>query len=434
MNDVPRGVRAAGAFRWILVAALGAAAVVSIASWLAARHAAGPAATTIYHCPMHPSVRQDHPGECPICGMTLVPETGTAGPRAPASGPGSVPGLMPVVIGPDRQQLGGVTTAPVRRAKLAATIRTVGTVAANERGMAQVESRFAGWIQTLEVAETGQKVARGQILATLYSPDLFEAQQELVNALRWDPASGAPPPGGHGAASHDFDAQLLGGLKKDARTRLELLGVAPEDADVIEKTGRPIRELRLRSPVAGHVIQKNAVRGAYIQPGMALFSIADLSTVWVWADVYERDLRRVHEGETATLTLGAYPGESFAGKVTFLAPTVDPATRTMRVRVELANPKLRLRPGMAGDVTLEPDDGADALVVPAAAVVDTGEVQYVFVALGGGRFEPRRVRTGTRAGDDAEILDGVADGETVVTTAAFLVDSESRLRAAVEGR
>ncbi|HKA89182.1 MAG TPA: efflux RND transporter periplasmic adaptor subunit [Haliangiales bacterium] len=417
-DSPPRGVKAAAILRWLLVAAMAAAALASVAyyfGWFARSTSAPATAATTYICPMHPSVKQDHPGECPICSMTLVPSTST-----PAPATSTVPGLAPVDLPPERIQVTGMRTARVARERLGAEIRAVGAVVPNERGLAEIQTRVAGWIQTLVVNQTGERVARGQVVATLYSPDLLTAQQELLNALRWDQEGAGEA---HAATR---------GLPEDARARLELLGIAPRDIDDIERTRKPAREIKLRSPVAGHVIQKNVVAGAYVQPGTPLLSIADLSTVWVVADVYEYEVARIRPGLAATLVLAAFPGERLPGKVTFVSPTVDPATRTLKVRAELPNRDLRLRPGMYGDVYLATDD-IDALVVPREALVDTGELQYVFVARDGGRFEPRRVRVGARAADKVQIVDGVAEGELVVTTANFLLDSESRLRAAVRG-
>jgi RND family efflux transporter MFP subunit len=188
----------------------------------------------------------------------------------------------------------------------------------------------------------------------------------------------------------------------------------------------------VRSPVAGYVTEKNAVRGLAVQPGTPMFQIADLSTVWLLADVYEHEIGRVKVGQAAALDLAAYPGETFAGKVTFIHPALDSITRTLRVRVELPNRDLRLKPGMYGTVTIQTDRG-EALAVPTDAVVDNGAIQYVFVALPEGRFEPRKVTLGGRAGGKVQVLSGVSEGETVVTTANFLLDSESHLQAAILG-
>jgi Cu(I)/Ag(I) efflux system membrane fusion protein len=415
--------------RWALVAAMGLAATLSIAEAAgAARKGAGGAAGTkaarLYRCPMHPAIVQDHPGECPICGMTLVLDAAGAGdaPKAPADASARpVPGLVDVTLAPERVQLIGMRTAKVERAPLGGAVRAVGVLAASERGLAQISVRFSGWVQKLEVPETGARVARGQVLATIYSPDVVAAEQELLTARGWT----------------DKGAEAPDGLAAAARRRLELLGVAAPEIDALVARGKVGDAVPIRSPVAGTVIARNVVAGAAVSPGAPLFEIADLSRVWALVDVFERDASRLRVGQKATLELAAYPGERFAGRVQFLSPTVNPQTRTLRVRLEFANRAgpggLKLRPGMYGDVSLELPSRA-GLVVPSEALVDTGERQYVFLARAGGRFEPRLVRVGARAGDRVEIADGLAEGDTVVTTGNFLLDSESRLRAGVEGK
>jgi Cu(I)/Ag(I) efflux system membrane fusion protein len=221
-------------------------------------------------------------------------------------------------------------------------------------------------------------------------------------------------------------------MADDARKRLELLGIAAQEIDEIARTGQPVRAVTIRSPVGGTVIRRGAVAGGYVQPGSELFAIADLSSVWFIAEVYEHESARVRVGQTARVALSGLPGVVTKGRVQFLYPSVNPETRTLRIRIEVRNAGGQLRPGMYGSVDLDLA-GAQGLAVPAEAIVDTGETQYLFVAKGGGRFEPRRVKVGARGDGVAEILEGVAEGETVVTTANFLLDSESRLRAAVEG-
>jgi membrane fusion protein, copper/silver efflux system len=411
---VPRGARAAAWVRWALIAAMGLAAAASVVAYFAPAHDAAHDGTLVYYCPMHPSIVQDHPGECPICGMTLVQRT----PEQPKSqGPqGNVPGLGAVELTPERVQLMGMKTAKVERKQLSAEIRSVGLVTANEETEAKIHMRFSGWIEHLHVTQTGQRVKPGQALATIYSPELLAAQQEYLSARQWSSADGA----------------LAGDLASDSRKRLELLGISSEEIAEIERTGRPLRAVTLRSPVAGYVVSKTAHHGQFVQPGTELFEVADLSSVWVMVDVYEADLARVREGQHARLELEAYPGRAFTGRVQFVYPTVSPETRTMKVRLAFDNRKLELKPGMYGSAVIELA-AAEGLVAPAEAVIDTGEMQYVFVAHEGGRFEPRRVRTGRRAGEEVEILDGLADGETVVTTANFMIDSESRLKAAIGG-
>ena len=470
----PPGVRTMALLRWGLVALMALAAAGAWVYYAGPVHR-GAQVATVYQCPMHPSVIQDRPGECPICGMDLVkvepgahePAAQAAAPAAAAAAKGkywcpmhpevtsddpearcekcggmklvprdpaaaaaapapaatlAVPGLVPVDISPERVQLMGMRTAPVTRERLSPKLRTIGFVSANEATLAIITARFTGWVEELKVGQSGQPVQKGQVLVNVYSPELTTAQQVYVNALRWvrDPAGGTAG----GAAT--------GNLDQDARKRLELLGMAPQDISDLAKAGRPFTSTPIRTPVSGYVARRGALPGLYFTPGTELFQIADLSSVWVIADIYEYDMSRVKVGQKASLTLGAYPGERFAGRVQFIYPAVNPESRTLQARMEFRNPGLKLRPGMYGDVVIDLD-AAHGLVVPTEAIVDTGELQYVFLAKAGGRFEPRRVQLGARTEERTQVLEGLAEGETVVTSANFLVDSESRLRAAVEG-
>jgi Cu(I)/Ag(I) efflux system membrane fusion protein len=286
-----------------------------------------------------------------------------------------------------------------------------------------VTARYTGWLESIAVDETGRAVEKGDVLATVYSPELIAALQSLAAASKW---SGRTNTGVQPVQTVQGDAS------RDARLRVELLGVARQDVDAIAASGEIPSTVPIRSPVRGYVARKSAVRGGYVTPGSELFQIADLSTVWAVADVYEAEIGRVRVGQRASLELPAWPSERFTGKVTFVSPALSSGSRTLQARVALRNPGLKLRPGMYGDVTL--DLGAlTAVTVPADALVDTGELQYVFVSRGSGRFEPRRVRAGWRGAGRVAVLSGLAEGERVVTTANFLLDSESRLRAAIEG-
>ena len=390
----------------------------------APRADAGPA---IYECPMHPEVRKEGPGKCPKCGMYLerVEEGGAPSDAhahdpddpahedhdAAAGAPAAVrkkgvPGLAPVTIPSERLARIGVRTAPVERGSLEGLVRTVGVVAASEGERHVVQTRFSGWIEELLVSETGTRVKKGQALARIYSPELYQAQTEYLNALRWG-----------------------GDLVAPARQRLELLGIADADVAAIRKAGKPLRSLSIRAPASGHVLHKGAVGGSYVSPGTILFEVADLSRVWVLADVYEQDIARVKPGASASFAASSLPGDRFIGKVTFVYPTVDPGTRTMKVRLEIGNPDIALRPGMFGDVRLDLP-GRRGLIVPRDAVIETGDHVYTLVARGGGRFEPREVHILGRAGDHV-MVEGLESGESVVTSAAFFIDSESRLRAAL---
>jgi Cu(I)/Ag(I) efflux system membrane fusion protein len=411
-------------FRWLLIAALALLATLSVAhSVRSAPGGAQAAAATQYYCPMHPQVVQDHPGECPICSMTLV-ERSPLPPSTPAPGappPGTATPGAALELTLERRQASGLRTAVARLGPLAVELRALGVVQADESRVARVHSRFSGWVQDTGANVTGRRVTRGEVLAQLINLDLAPAQQEFLAARDWpSPPTGRTPP------------RTATSLGSDARGRLELFGLSESDIAAISRAGKPARTLALRSPITGVVLQKSIVRGAYVEPGMELFELADLSVVWVLADVYERDIARVHEGLTARVELDAYPGEHFDGKLQALYPELDPATRSLRARVELDNAALKLRPGMYAAVTLQLDP-AQGVSIPSEALVDTGVAQYVFIARDGGRFEQRRVRAGARVGESVQILEGIAAGDSVVTTGNFLLDSESRLQSAIAG-
>lgn len=429
----PPGARTMAIVRWGLIALMALAAVGSVVYFFGGFHTTSAAQPGIqYHCPMHPSIVQDHPGECPICSMTLVPrEQGaraSGAPAVPSSTPGHegrIPaGLGPVDLTPERIQLLGMRTAQARRQKLNPELRTVGYVSANEKGLAQIHPRFAGFIEQLAVNQTGERVQRGQVLASIYSPELLNAQQEFINASRWSGETKDPK---------SVSEMTISRLALDARRRLELLGISKTEIDRLAKSGQPMRALPVRSTVSGYVTAKNVQQGQYVDPGAVMFEVADLSTVWVIADVYEYEAERVKVGQRGSLELVGMPGRSLAGQVQFIYPSIDPASRTLKVRMEFPNPELKLRPGMYGNVRLQLESRA-GLTVPSEAIVDTGEEQYVFLALGGGHFEPRKVRLGERAGEMTQVLEGIDEGDVVVTSANFLLDSESRLRATIEGK
>jgi len=415
----PRGVRAAGIARWALVALM---ALAAASTWVHYAVAGGPVQAARFHCPMHPSVVAERPGECVACGMDLVPFAAEAARDAHAPAPRSVPGLEPVELSAERIRLAGLRTAVATRARLAPTLRTVGFVVPDEKRVVSVSLRFSGWIESLG-GDAGDLVREGAVLATVFSPDSVGAQRTFLARSRWgDPENGAPERAGDPGR----------GIALEARERLRRFGLAPSDVDAIAEAGTPTQTMRVRAPITGHVVRKAALQGSYVQPGVELFRIADLSTVGVVAEVYETDVGRVRAGQRAVLEVGAYPGVEFAGKVSFVEPVVADGSRALRVRIDLANPGTRLRPGMFGEVTL--DLGArDEIVVPTDALVDTGDVQYVFVSRGRGRFEPRRVRVGETAGGSVAIGEGLAEGDRVVTSASFLLDAESRLRAGLAG-
>lgn len=345
--------------------------------------------------------QSNHPGVAPDCGMKLVPQYADEGGPAVAT-PGAVS------IPPQRQQLIGVKLATAELRDLSRTIRTTGRVAVDERRTAQIRTKFEGFIDALYVNFTGQPVRRGEPLAAIYSPDLLATQNELILAER----------------NH---SDLGRTLADAARTRLRLWDMSAADIDRVARTGKPMRDVVLRSPVSGVVITKNAVAGARVMPADTLYEIADLSHIWVLADVYESELTAVRVGSPAQVIAG---GQMLAGRVTFIGPLLAAATRTANVRIELDNAAGLLKPDMYADVILQQSEGA-SVAVPDSAVMNTGTRSIVFVARGNGTFEPRQVTTGAKADGFYAIRSGVQPGERVVVDANFLVDSESRLKSAL---
>jgi Cu(I)/Ag(I) efflux system membrane fusion protein len=407
--------------RWALFAGLLALAAVSVGSYaLSKRPGAGATQArkkALYHCPMHPSYTSDKPGECPICGMNLEPIA--EGPDHAAMGHASdVPGLAPVQIPPERIQMIGVRTAVVERARLGAERELVGFVTPDESRLRRVQLRVAGWIRQLYVSRTGEDVTAGQPLLAIYSPELFQSEQEYLIATTSHDSSGAMP--------HDAGAAAA------SRTRLALLGVPPEELLRLERERTATTSLVLRSPATGTVLERGATDGQYVAADTPLFTVADLSRVWVLADLYERDLASVRAGDRVRFTADALPERPYPGAVEFIYPTVSTETRTVKARVVLENRDGALRPGMYGRVRVA-GGGRPALAVPSEAVIRAGEHTYVFIARAGGVFQPRMVSTGLESGDRVEVLRGLAAGDTVVASASFLIDSESRLKAAIAG-
>ena len=329
-----------------------------------------------------------------------------------------------VKVSADRIQTLGVRTETVSKRSLARVVRAVGTIEISERGQHTVAPKFEGWIEKLHVNTTGQAVSRGQPLAEVYSPELVSAQREYLIAFKATKTLS-------GAGS---DAQT--GVQQLATAALERLrnwDISEAQLARLREGGEPRRTLTLTAPASGVIIKDPPVAGMRFMPGEALFKIADLSRVWLIADVFEQDLSLVRIGTRVSITVSAYSDKAFPGEVTFIYPTLNAETRTARVRIELANPQGQLRPGMYGTVQIEAGPKREVLTVPDSAVIDSGTHQTVLVALGEGRFEPREVKLGSRGEGFVEIVSGVTDGESVVTRANFLIDSESNLKAALSG-
>jgi Cu(I)/Ag(I) efflux system membrane fusion protein len=416
--------------RWALFGGLTLLALGSIASFIAWRVQSGrpssaSAHVALYHCPMHPSYTSDKPGDCPICNMKLEPVTTAA--TSHAGHAGDVPGLAPVQIASARTQLIGVRTARVTRGSLGEGSPLVGFVAPDESRLRRVQLRVAGWVKDVQVNRTGELVHAGQPMLSIYSPELYQTEQEyLITMGDDDRASGAT---GADVAKKSHDS----GAHQSALARLRLLGVPDEEIARLDREHAPSSQIALRAPVTGTVLERNVVEGQYVGADTPLMTVADLSRVWVLVDLYEMDLDRVKVGDRARFTADGLPGRVFEAAIDFIYPTVSSETRTLKARLSLANPEGMLRPGMYGQVDVSSRRGASSLVVPSEAVVNTGEISYVFLARGEGHFEPRRVWTGTSDGDRVTVLKGLAEGDTVVSSASFLIDSESRLKAAIAG-
>ncbi len=346
---------------------------------------------------MHPWIVQPEPGQCPICGMDLVP-------LDPDKFSGEIV-INPVVV-----QNMGVRIAEVTEGPLTKTIRTVGIVEYDEERVRDVNTKISGWIEEIFVDSLGSRVAAGAPLFSIYSPELYSAQRDFLIARRGGDRS----------------------LVDAARKRLEYFDVSAEQIDALAKRGKAEKSLRIASPFTGVVTEKHANEGMKVDPGMQVYRIADLSEVWVIATVYEYQLPFLSEGQAAEMSLPYVPGQVFAGRVAYVYPYLDTKTREARVRLEFDNPTGLLKPGMFANVELSSRMAAEATLVPRSAVIDTGKRTVAFVSLGEGRFEPRDVETGLVTGDaEVEVLSGLESGEMVVTSGQFLLDSEANMREAL---
>lgn len=326
-----------------------------------------------------------------------------------------------VMVSPARRQLIGVKTEVVKEQPLKTMIRTVGTVDYDERRIRQVNLRVSGWITDLFVDYTGKFVNKGDPLFTLYSPDLVSTQEEYLLAKRTLERVKASP-----VVHVRTGAEAL---VASAKNRLLLWNLTNEQIAELEEQGKPRKESTLYSPIDGAVTKKMVLQGMYVTPEMNLYEIADLSMVWVYADIYEYELPLVKVGQAATVTLASYPGEKFQGKVIYIYPYLDRESRTVKVRMEFPNLQGRLKPGMYGNVEIRVESG-NHLAIPQDAVLDSGTRKVVFVDLGAGMFEPREVTVGNKTGHLYPVLAGLKPGEKVVSSGTFLIDSESQLMAA----
>ncbi len=422
-------------------------------------------AGTVYQCSMHPQVVQDHPTECPICGMTLVEvkEVAAGSERNAAAKPGEreilywyapmdatyiqdEPGLSPmgmklvpkyadansgseegvIRIDPVQVQNTGVVSTEAETTDIARYSRTVGILDFNADNITWINTKFEGWIEEVHVNYVGEEVKKGQALFEIYGPELVTTQEEYLRALEYQASL-------EGSNRPETQRQAAS-LVRATRDRLAYWDITDEQIKQLESSRQVQRRLTITSPADGVVaeVMSEALEGMFVKPGMNLYKIADLSTVWVHADIYELDIPWIQDGLPATVSFRNAPNEQFEGKVLFLYPEVSRDTRTLKICVEVPNPERRLRPGMYADVVVQGPLVKNVVVVPQSAVLRSGKRNIIFVDLGDGRFEPREVELGVRGeGDRIQIVSGIVAGEKVVTQAQFMLDSESRIQEAI---
>ncbi|HVS33618.1 MAG TPA: efflux RND transporter periplasmic adaptor subunit [Thermoanaerobaculia bacterium] len=383
---------------------------------------AGATAAEMYYCPMHPTVTSDRPGSCPICGMALVKRTSPDPAAAQLAADGS---LAAVSLSPEQRVTANVRTLRVTPATHTSELVTTGRVTFDERRLAQVTSYSAGRIERLYVNFTGDTVRRGEAVAAIYSPDLFATQQEYLLAL----ANRERMRG----AGFDTARSASQDLVESTKRRLQLFGMTAGQITQLERTGQPLFATTVVSPVSGIVTKRLVVPQQYVEQGQTLLELADLSNIWVEVDVYEQQLPGLAIGQTVLITSPALPGIEFRGTVSFIQPVLSGETRTARVRVELPNPRLQLKPDMYVSVRIFGMPAPAHIMVPKSAIVDRGRNQFVWVETRAGTYEPRQVTTAERHGDDIVIVSGVESGDVVVVEGAFLLDSEAQLREATSG-
>jgi Cu(I)/Ag(I) efflux system membrane fusion protein len=374
---------------------------------------------TLYHCPMHPNYISDKPGACPICNMDLVPFV-----QEESASSGKEPeGHTSIVLNAERRQLIGVQVGTVEKKRVAKTIRAVGRVEYNEKTLSIVNLKFSGWVEELMVKAVGDPVHKGNPLFSIYSPELLEAQRNYLLARESSLALADKASAANRALGDD--------ATRSARERLLLWDLTDDQIKQIEAKGEPSKRVTIFSKVDGVVTARNIVLGKYVEAGNDLYEIADLSTVWMNADVYEYEIPLIKVGQEARVQLSSMPGGILSGKVGYIYPYLNEQTRTVRVRMEFPNSEGKLKPGMYSTVVLDADLG-EQLVVDDGAVLFTGQRNIVFVDKGDGVLEPREVTLGENSEGVTVILSGLSEGEKVVTSGNFLVDSESRLKAALK--
>ncbi len=359
-----------------------------------------------WQAPMDPTFISDKPGKSPV-GMDLIPVYEG---EEETTEPGTVK-IDPVTV-----QNIGVRTARLKRMLLKKTIRTIGRIDYDERKVYRIDTNIDGWVEKLYVNFTGMEVKKDDILLEIYSPTLISAQEEYLLARRY---------------SKDIKKVGRESIMDLSRRRLELWDVPEHQLKELEEKGVIMKTLHIHSPTTGIVTEKPVTEGMYVKPGMSVYTIADISNVWAYVDVYEYEMPWIKTGQEAEMTLASYPGEVFIGQVTFVYPFMEPKTRTVKVRLEFENPEFKLKPEMYANVTLKSVISKDAVAVPSEAVIMSGERNIVVLSRGGGKFTPKEVTLGAEAEGYYEVLKGLKQGDEVVISAQFLIDSESRLKEAI---
>ncbi|MCH7649610.1 MAG: efflux RND transporter periplasmic adaptor subunit [Nitrospinae bacterium] len=364
-----------------------------------------------WKAPMNPTYIRNQPGKGPM-GMDLIPiyedESEVAG---------------QIKISPTVVQNIGVKIEKVKRRTLRHEIRTVGTLTYDERKVHHIHTKYGGWIEKLHVNFTGQEVKQNDLLMEIYSPELVSTQEELILALKYKES----------LQDSTFPelTESADSLLASTKRRLQLFDVPEHQIDELMRDKKITKTMHIHSPVNGFVIEKKALHGMRVEPGMSLYMIADLSNIWVLADIYEYEVPWIKLGQSAEMNLSYFPGKKFAGKVTFINPFLDPATRTLKVRMEFPNPKGELKPDMYANVIIKSTVVKRGLTVPEEAVIHSGAKNLVIVATGSGHFESREITLGVQANNYYQVLKGLRGGERVVTSSNFLIDSESNLREAI---
>jgi RND family efflux transporter MFP subunit len=366
----------------------------------------------LYTCGMHPQVIQDHPGNCPICGMKLTPIL-----KHDSGGTNATSNSSAIAIDAVTMQNMNLRTTKIMRGPLRKTIRTVGTIDYNETALADVTTKFKGWIEKLNADATGQLVHRGEPLFEVYSPELYSAQVEYLLASNQ-------------GSTNDPGAAIL---RETAANKLKFYDISDAQIAELEKTRQPRKTLRFVAPMDGFVTEKMAVQGQMVDAGMKLYRLADLGIVWIYAQIYEQDLPYIQLGQEAIVKINSLPDREFRGRVTFIYPNLDEKTRTAKVRLEFENPGYFLKPGMFVSVQIASELAASALLVPDSAVLRSGQKNTVFIALDSGKFDARTVVLGSEGENGMyEVVSGLNEGDRVVSSGQFMLDSESQLNEAIE--